>query len=117
MSPQLDRRPRALPRRGHTRPGRLCDQAGPGGRDAHPGAGCRGGAGWVTGDEVNGANPTLRAELEARQVGYVLAVAYNHRLLAGGRSARADELGARVPARAWQTISAECGAKGHRLYD
>jgi hypothetical protein len=74
-------------------------------------------AGWVTGDEVYGANPTLRAELEARQVGYVLAVACNHPLVAGGRSARADELAARVPARAWQTISAGRGAKGHRLND
>src|SRR4029453_17414209 len=32
-------------------------------------------AAWVTGDEVYGANPGLRAELEARGVGYVLAVA------------------------------------------
>jgi SRSO17 transposase len=32
-------------------------------------------AGWVAGDEVYGANPGLRAELEARQIGYVLAVA------------------------------------------
>jgi len=26
---------------------------------------------WVTGDEVYGADPQLRAELEARRVGYV----------------------------------------------
>jgi SRSO17 transposase len=32
-------------------------------------------AAWVTGDEVYGANPGLRAELQARGVGYVLAVA------------------------------------------
>jgi SRSO17 transposase len=29
-------------------------------------------AAWVTGDEVYGADPGLRAELEARQIGYVL---------------------------------------------
>jgi SRSO17 transposase len=32
-------------------------------------------AAWVTGDEVYGADPSLRAALEARGVGYVLAVA------------------------------------------
>jgi SRSO17 transposase len=30
---------------------------------------------WATGDEVYGANPGLRAALEARGIGYVLAVA------------------------------------------
>jgi DDE superfamily endonuclease len=33
-------------------------------------------AAWVTGDEVYGADPALRAWLEARGVGYVLAVAW-----------------------------------------
>jgi SRSO17 transposase len=74
-------------------------------------------AGWVTGDEVYGADPKLRAELEARGLGYVLAVACDHRMRAGGDPYRADALAARVPARAWQTISAGRGAKGHRLYD
>src|SRR5262249_62105621 len=32
-------------------------------------------AAWVTGDEVYGADPGLRADLEHRQTGYVLAVA------------------------------------------
>lgn len=32
-------------------------------------------AAWVTGDEVYGADPGLRAELERRRIGYVLAVA------------------------------------------
>ncbi len=32
-------------------------------------------AAWVAGDEVYGAGPGLRADLETRQVGYVLAVA------------------------------------------
>jgi SRSO17 transposase len=74
-------------------------------------------AGWVTGDEVYGANPHLRAELEARQVGYVLAVACDHRLGAGGQRVRADALVGRIPKPAWQTISVGRGAKGHRRYD
>jgi SRSO17 transposase len=74
-------------------------------------------AAWVTGDEVYGANPGLRAELEARQIGYVLAVACDHRVAAGGDSYRADALLRRVPARAWQWVSCGKGAKGHRLYD
>jgi SRSO17 transposase len=36
---------------------------------------------WVAGDEVYGADPVLRAELEARQVGYVLAVGCDRRSL------------------------------------
>src|SRR5262245_36093779 len=74
-------------------------------------------AGWVTGDEVYGANPTLRATLEARGLGYVLAVACDHRMTVGGDADRADALAARVPKRAWQVLSAGRGAKGHRRYD
>jgi len=74
-------------------------------------------AAWVAGDEVYGADPTLRAELEARGVGYVLAVACDHRVLAAGDTYRADVLLRRVPARAWQWVSAGRGAKGHRYYD
>jgi len=74
-------------------------------------------AAWVTGDEVYGANPGLRAELEARGVGYVLAVACDYRVVAGGDTYRADVLLTGVPARAWQGVSAGKGAKGHRLYD
>jgi hypothetical protein len=71
----------------------------------------------VTGDEVYGADPALRAELEARRVGYVLAVACDHSVVAGGDSYRADAPCRRVPARAWQCVSAGKGAKGHRYYD
>jgi SRSO17 transposase len=74
-------------------------------------------AGWVTGDEVYGADPGLRAELEARGVGYVLAVACDHLVRIGGASRRVDALAASVPARAWQCVSAGEGAKGHRYYD
>ena len=72
---------------------------------------------WVTGDEVYGADPGLRAELERRGIGYVLAVACDHPVLAAGDRYRADALLRRVPARAWQWVSAGRGAKGHRLYD
>jgi SRSO17 transposase len=74
-------------------------------------------AAWVTGDEVYGADPALRAGLEARGIGYVVAVACDHRVLAAGDTYRVDALLRRVPARAWQCVSAGKGAKGHRLHD
>ena len=74
-------------------------------------------ASWVAGDEVYGADPRLRAELEARGMGYVLAVACDHQVPTGAGTDRADALAARVPARAWQRLSAGRGAKGHRWYD
>jgi SRSO17 transposase len=74
-------------------------------------------AAWVTGDEVYGASSRLRAELEARGVGYVLAVACNHPVRFGGTTQRVDALLRLVPARAWQCVSAGKGAKGERLYD
>jgi SRSO17 transposase len=74
-------------------------------------------AAWVTGDEVYGACPKLRAELEARGVGYVLAVACDHPVPVGGAIQHADALLRQVPARAWQQVSCGTGAKGHRHYD
>jgi hypothetical protein len=71
----------------------------------------------VAGDEVYGADPGLRAWLEARQVGYVLAVACDHRVRIGGEPCRVDALAAKVPPRAWQQVSCGSGAKGHRWYD
>jgi DDE superfamily endonuclease/Transposase, Mutator family len=53
-------------------------------------------AGWVA-EEVYGGNPTLRGDLEARQVGYVLAVACDHRVTAAAGTCRADELVVRLP--------------------
>jgi SRSO17 transposase len=72
-------------------------------------------AGWVTGDEVYGSDPGLRCDLERRQLGYVLAVACDHRVNAGTRQ-RADTLAARLPRCAWQRYSAGAGAKGCRYY-
>jgi SRSO17 transposase len=74
-------------------------------------------AGWVAADEVYGGNPTLRGDLEKRQVGYVLAVACDHRVTTATGTYRADELTTRLPKRAWQRLSAGKGAKGHRFYD
>ncbi len=74
-------------------------------------------AGWVAGDEVYGADPGLRADLETRQVGYVLAVAKSHPVNAGAGPCRAGRLAARLPRSAWQLYSAGEGAKGHRCYD
>jgi hypothetical protein len=65
----------------------------------------------VAGDEVYGNSRALRAELEARGVGYVLAVACDHRVVAGRDTYRADALAARLPARAWQQVSCGKGAK------
>jgi integrase/recombinase XerC len=42
---------------------------------------------WLAGDEVYGADPGLRAALEGRRVGYVLAMAGNRRLPTPGRAA------------------------------
>jgi len=73
-------------------------------------------AAWVAGDEVYGANAKLRAALEARGIGYVLAVACDDHVPFGVGTHRADALLRRVPARAWQQISCGKGAKGHRLH-
>jgi SRSO17 transposase len=74
-------------------------------------------AAWVAGDEVYGADPQLRAELEGRGVGYVLAIAGNRRLPTPAGPIRADTLAAALPRRAWQRLSAGPGAKGQRYYD
>lgn len=67
---------------------------------------------WV---ELNGP---LRTWLEAQHIAHVLAVSCDHRIPAGaGRTARADQLAARLPQRAWQRLSAGTGAKGQRWYD
>ncbi len=74
-------------------------------------------AAWVTGDEVYGADPGLRADLEHRHIGYVLGVAVSHRVATAAGTCQARQLAARLPRRAWQRYSAGEGAKGHRYYD
>jgi hypothetical protein len=44
----------------------------------------------------------------------VLAVACDHPVSSGGATQPADALLRRIPARAWQCVSAGRGAKGHR---
>jgi SRSO17 transposase len=72
---------------------------------------------WVAGDEVYGADPALRTQLETRQVGYVLAIGCDRRVLTAAGPMRADALAATLPKRAWQRLSAGSGAKGQRYYD
>jgi SRSO17 transposase len=72
---------------------------------------------WVAGDEVYGADPALRTQLEARQVGYVLAIGCDRRVLTAAGPMRADALAATLPKGAWQRLSAGSGAKGQRYYD
>jgi SRSO17 transposase len=71
---------------------------------------------WVAGDEVYGADPKPRNALQDKQIGYVLAVACDHRIPAFGTRIRADVLAATVAARSWQILSAGAGAKGPRFY-
>ena len=74
-------------------------------------------AGWVAADEVYGQDPALRAELARRGLGYVLAVAKSHPVTTQAGTFPAAGLARRLPARAWQRISAGPGAKGPRWYD
>jgi SRSO17 transposase len=69
-------------------------------------------ASWVAGDEVYGADPTLRATLESRGVGYVLAVASNRRVPTANGPLQVDFLAAALPTRSWQRLSA--GGRGFR---
>jgi SRSO17 transposase len=74
-------------------------------------------AGWVTGDEVYGADPELRAELRERGVGYVLAVAaIRHVQLTPWLRMRVDLAAAGLPRDAWHRRSAGPGSKGEREY-
>ncbi len=72
---------------------------------------------WVAADEVYGADPGLRADLEDRRVGYVLAIGCDRRVPTAAGPMRADALAASLPKRAWQRLSAGPRAKGQRYYD
>jgi SRSO17 transposase len=71
---------------------------------------------WVAGDEVYGNDPKLRVALESRGVGYVLAVACDHRIPTAGGPVRADSVARGLPPASWQRLSAGAGSKGHRMY-
>jgi hypothetical protein len=68
-------------------------------------------ASWVAGDEVHGADPRRRAELQARQLGEVLAVACHHRVGLGGSTCRVDELHTAGPG---QGVAAGVGRSGRQ---
>jgi SRSO17 transposase len=74
-------------------------------------------AAWVTGDEVHGGDPYLSAELECRQIGYVLAVSRRRLIPTRAGAFTAGMLAHCLPKKAWQRLSAGDGAKGHRFYD
>ncbi|WP_326645176.1 IS701 family transposase [Nonomuraea fuscirosea] len=71
---------------------------------------------WLTGDEVYGQDPRLRAALEERRMGYVLAIAGNRRIELEGVQVSAAEVAARVADRHWHRYRAGQGAKGPRWY-
>jgi len=74
-------------------------------------------AAWVTADSVYGDDPGLRAFLEERGQAYVMAIASDQRLPLWKGGIRALTLATRLPASAWQPLSAGEGAKGARVYD
>ncbi len=73
-------------------------------------------ASWVAGDEVYGADPTLRATVRRLGLGYVLQVAANRRMPTPIGPRRVDELTANLPDTAWERRSAGRGSKGPRYY-
>nr|WP_158842779.1 IS701 family transposase [Saccharothrix deserti] len=73
---------------------------------------------WATADEFYGGEARLRRDLQARDVGYVLAVAKSHRAtLPNSTTQRAEQVAAGLPKRAWNRYSAGDGSKGRREYD
>jgi len=76
-------------------------------------------AAWCTADEFYGADRRLRRDLQARGLGYVMAVARSHRLTvcAAIGVQRADQAATGLSRRAWNRYSAGDGAKGWREYE
>ena len=70
--------------------------------------------GWVTGDEVYGAGPYLRADLERRQIGYVLAVSASHPVVTGAGARQARQIAACPGGRAGGRGSATPRARAPR---
>jgi SRSO17 transposase len=73
-------------------------------------------AAWVAGDEVYGADPTLRRTVRQLGLGYVLQAAANRRVPTAAGPIRVDHLPGMLPTHAWQQYSAGAGSKGHRIY-
>jgi SRSO17 transposase len=73
-------------------------------------------AAWVAGDEVYGADPSLRASVRGHGLGYVFAVSANRRVPTHAGPIRVDALPALLPAWAWQQHSCGPGSHGERIY-
>ncbi|MDF5754611.1 IS701 family transposase [Spongiactinospora sp. TRM90649] len=71
---------------------------------------------WVSGDEVYGQDPRLRAMLERRRIGYVLAIAGNLRVGLEGIDRDVADIATGVADRHWHRYRAGQGAKGPRWY-
>ncbi|WP_405144089.1 hypothetical protein OG589_40715 [Sphaerisporangium sp. NBC_01403] len=74
---------------------------------------------WVTGDEVYGPHPGLRAWLETPEVntGYMLGISKSTPIaLTSGTKARADSAPKMLTARDWVIDSCGAGSKGERRY-
>ncbi len=75
-------------------------------------------AAWVAADSVYGDVKYLRVWLEARPIGYVLAVSGKDTVWeAGWRQRRISAYLADPPTAGWERLSAGAGAKGPRYYD
>jgi SRSO17 transposase len=76
-------------------------------------------AAWATADEFYGGDRGLRRDLQAQDMGYVLAVARSHRVTVSAALGpqRVDQITAGLSSRAWNRYSAGAGAKGPRDYD
>src|SRR4051812_32397522 len=75
-------------------------------------------AAWVTADSIYGDVKYLRVWLEARPIGYVLAVSGKDTVAGPDwRQRRISTYLAAPPADGWQRLSAGAGAKGPRWYD
>jgi SRSO17 transposase len=73
---------------------------------------------WVAGDSVYGDDPALRADLEARPIGYVLATSLNDaQVPVGMRRRPLKEVVTQLADSQWQRLSAGTGSKGERWYD
>jgi SRSO17 transposase len=73
---------------------------------------------YVTADEAYGLDPFLRAALQGRGAGYVLAVARDHHVaITADLRERVDATAAQLPAHAWRRYQCGPGSKGPRYYD
>jgi SRSO17 transposase len=73
---------------------------------------------FVTADEAYGLDPFLRNTLQQRQVGYVLAIARNHRIqVTAHLRERVDVTSSHLSEQAWQRYRCGPGSKGERYFD